>query len=99
MINILPPSLATCGFHVDDAEIALQDGTAITDTELSTKLPTTPAPAMQRAGCWRKDPSPQREKAWRKSGRLAANTLTAITAFSLVYPGSLLINFLSFSTF
>ena len=58
----------------------------------------SPAQAVRTAGRFRKDSSPQLGTAERKSARLAANTLTALTAISLVYPGSLLIKFLSFPT-
>ncbi len=68
--------------------------------ELSPEPPAsaTPAQAVRTAGRFRKDSSPQLGTAERKSARLAANTLTALTAISLVYPGSLLIKFLSFPT-
>ena len=68
--------------------------------ELSPAPPAsaTPAQAMRTAGRFRKDSSPQLGTAERKSARLAANTITAVTVMSLVFPGSLLIKFLSFPT-
>ena len=58
----------------------------------------SPAQAVWTAGRFRKDSSPQLGTAARKSARVAANTITALTVISLAYPGLLLIKFLSFPT-
>ena len=68
--------------------------------ELSTKLPTIHAPAMMRAGCLRKDPSPQGDKSKKEAGRKVASTMTMLSLAAIAaLPGSLQLNFNLFQSF